>query len=121
MQPTLVVHADWGTAPYKRWMASAMRRNAGWHTAAWRPASLSSTPGNKAAQHQAWWASAEAVQARPSPSTDARYHFDAVIGLFGMLNAVLGHRPAGAPDDQLVRRAEGWIFGSSLTPKGDLA
>jgi hypothetical protein len=37
--------------------------------------------------------------------------FDAVVGLFGMLEVVLGRRPAGEPDDPAVRRIEGWILG----------
>jgi hypothetical protein len=37
--------------------------------------------------------------------------FDAVVGLFGMLNVVLGRRPSGEPDDDSVRRIEGWILG----------
>jgi hypothetical protein len=47
--------------------------------------------------------------------TDARGddRFDAVVGLFGMLNVVLGRRPAGAPDDDVIRRLEGWILGQS--------
>jgi hypothetical protein len=39
--------------------------------------------------------------------------FDAVIGLFGMLNVVLGRRPSGEPDDPIVRRIEGWILGQT--------
>lgn len=37
--------------------------------------------------------------------------FDAAVGLLGMLNVVLGHRPAGEPQDKLIRRVEGWILG----------
>jgi len=38
--------------------------------------------------------------------------FDAVVGLFGMVNVVLGRRPSGEPDDDdMVRRVEGWILG----------
>jgi hypothetical protein len=37
--------------------------------------------------------------------------FDAVVGLLGMLNVVLGRRPSGEPDDPIVRRIEGWILG----------
>ena len=37
--------------------------------------------------------------------------FDAVVGLFGMLNVVLGQRASGEPDDPAVRRIEGWILG----------
>ncbi|MGH6912341.1 MAG: hypothetical protein ACREH3_01375, partial [Geminicoccales bacterium] len=44
-----------------------------------------------------------------SSSGDDR--FDAVVGLFGMLNVVLGLRPSGEPDDPVVRRIEGWMLG----------
>ena len=38
--------------------------------------------------------------------------FDAVVGLFGMVNVVLGRRPSGEQDDDdMVRRVEGWILG----------
>lgn len=39
--------------------------------------------------------------------------FDAVIGLFGMLEVVLGHRATGEPRDKQVRTIEGWILGQS--------
>lgn len=38
--------------------------------------------------------------------------FDAVVGLFGMLEVVLGRRPEGAPPDPDVRAVEGWILGA---------
>jgi hypothetical protein len=44
---------------------------------------------------------------------NAEHRFDAVVGLFGMLNVVLGRRPAGDPDDPTIRRLEGWILGQS--------
>jgi hypothetical protein len=37
--------------------------------------------------------------------------FDAVVGLFGLLNVVRGGRSSGEPDDPVVRRIEGWILG----------
>lgn len=37
--------------------------------------------------------------------------FDAVVGLFGMLQIVLGQRGSGEPDDEVVREIEGWILG----------
>jgi hypothetical protein len=38
--------------------------------------------------------------------------FDAVAGLFGMVNVLLGRRPEGVPaGDEAVRRVEGWILG----------
>ena len=42
--------------------------------------------------------------------------FDAALGLFGMLEVVLGHRPAGVPEDTAVREVEGWILGLAPTP-----
>ena len=45
----------------------------------------------------------------PSPSGEDP--FDAVVGLFGMLNVVLGRRSSGDPDDERIRRVEGWILG----------
>jgi hypothetical protein len=43
--------------------------------------------------------------------------FDAAVGLFAMLDVLLGLRPAGAPDDPSTRTVEGWILGQSqLTP-----
>jgi hypothetical protein len=37
--------------------------------------------------------------------------FDAVVGLFGLINVLSGARPSGEPDDPVVRRIEGWILG----------
>ncbi|MDJ0753814.1 MAG: hypothetical protein QNJ45_09870 [Ardenticatenaceae bacterium] len=37
--------------------------------------------------------------------------FDAVVGLLGMLNVVLGHQPPGEPADDQIRVVEGWILG----------
>ncbi len=39
--------------------------------------------------------------------------FDAVIGLFGMINVLRGRRPPGEPEDPVVRELEGWILGQS--------
>jgi hypothetical protein len=39
--------------------------------------------------------------------------FDAVVGLFGMIDVATGIRPDGAPQDDDVRRWEGWILGQS--------
>ena len=44
---------------------------------------------------------------------DGEDRFDAVVGLLGMLNVVLGRRASGEPDDPVVRRIEGWILGQS--------
>lgn len=39
--------------------------------------------------------------------------FDAVVGLFGILNVLLGRRPEGVPDDCAVTEIEGWILGQA--------
>jgi hypothetical protein len=55
----------------------------------------------------------------PDPGADDP--FDAVVGLFGMLNVLSGARPSGEPDDPMVRRIEGWILGldaADLAPGG---
>jgi SAM-dependent methyltransferase len=44
-------------------------------------------------------------------SPDGEDPFDAAVGLFGMLNVVLGHRPPGEPSDAIVRKVEGWMLG----------
>jgi hypothetical protein len=40
--------------------------------------------------------------------------FDAVVGLFGMLNVLLGGRTLYEPDDADIRGIEGWIFGQGV-------
>jgi hypothetical protein len=48
--------------------------------------------------------------------------FDAVAGLFAMVNVLLGRRAPGPPDgDQAVRRVEGWILGRPAVPPGRAA
>ena len=37
--------------------------------------------------------------------------FDAVMGLFGMLNVVAKYRAPGEPDDERIRGIEGWMLG----------
>jgi len=37
--------------------------------------------------------------------------FDAVVGLFGMLQICLGLRDSGEPDDETIHETEGWILG----------
>ena len=43
--------------------------------------------------------------------SDGEDRFDATVGLFALLEVVLGHRPDGAPTDQTIRNVEGWICG----------
>lgn len=69
------------------------------------------------------WAAAAGVELAPElvaaiesgfgPRPDGDDPFDATVGLFGMLNVTLGHRPPGEPDDETVRRVEGWILGQA--------
>ena len=70
------------------------------------------------------WADAARIEVMPElqgaiesgfgPSKDGEDPFDAVVGLFGMLNVVLGRRTPGAPDDEDVRKIEGWILGQEF-------
>ncbi|MDP9438696.1 MAG: hypothetical protein M3P49_08120 [Actinomycetota bacterium] len=47
------------------------------------------------------------------PSQDGEDPFDATVGLFGMLEVVLGRRLAGEPDDEKIRKVEGWMLGKA--------
>lgn len=40
--------------------------------------------------------------------------FDAVVGLFGMIEVVMGRRQPGEPSDDRIRMLEGWILGQSV-------
>ena len=42
---------------------------------------------------------------------DGEDRFDAAVGLFGILNVVLGHRDSGEPEDCKIRNVEGWMLG----------
>jgi hypothetical protein len=37
--------------------------------------------------------------------------FDAVVGIFEMLQVCLRQRASGGPDDRAIREIEGWILG----------
>jgi hypothetical protein len=39
--------------------------------------------------------------------------FDAVVGLFGMIEVVSGGRHPGEPSEDRIRNVDGWIFGQS--------
>ena len=43
------------------------------------------------------------------------YQFDAIIGLFGMLNVLLGNRSHVTPDNDMIQCVEGWIFGRAVS------
>ena len=47
------------------------------------------------------------------PLEDGEDPLDATLGIFSMLEVVLGHRPDGAPHDPVTRKIEGWIFGQA--------
>lgn len=53
----------------------------------------------------------ESILSGFGPSPDGEDPFDAVVGLFGMLDIVLGSRSLAEPQDEEIRRIEGWIFG----------
>lgn len=44
---------------------------------------------------------------------DGEDRFDAAVGLMGMLNVVLKRRSPGDPDDEQIRKIEGWILGQA--------
>ena len=46
--------------------------------------------------------------------------FDAIVGLLLMIDVVLNYRSDGAPEDDVVRRVEGWIFGQQHQNHGQL-
>jgi hypothetical protein len=71
------------------------------------------------------WADASGVDLHPAlrdairngfgPSSSGEDPFDATIGLFGVLNILLGRRVIDEPPSQEVREIEGWIFGQRAT------
>lgn len=44
-------------------------------------------------------------------SPDGEDPFDSVVGLFGMLNVLLGCRESGEPADSSIQNVEGWMLG----------
>jgi hypothetical protein len=52
-----------------------------------------------------------AIESGFTPPSGGEDAFDATIGLFGMLSVILGTRPAGEPENEGIRRLEGWILG----------
>jgi hypothetical protein len=45
---------------------------------------------------------------------DGEDQFDALVGLYGMMNIVPGYHPRWEPDLPQVSRVESWIFGQNL-------
>lgn len=57
----------------------------------------------------------DAIQNGFGSRPEGEDQFDATIGLFGMLNVLLGHRAIDEPDSGEIRNIEGWIFGQRAT------
>jgi hypothetical protein len=55
-----------------------------------------------------------AIQDGFGPAKDGEDAFDAIIGLFGMLNILLGKRSFCEPPGKQLRKIEGWILGQTL-------
>jgi hypothetical protein len=53
----------------------------------------------------------EQIQAGFGDGPEGEDPFDAVVGLLLMIDVVLNYRSEGVPQDDVVRRVEGWIFG----------
>jgi hypothetical protein len=60
-----------------------------------------------------------ALQDGFGPAPAGEDAFDAVVGVLGMLNLILGLRPLEEPAGQRLRKVEGWILGQS-TPVSEL-
>ena len=54
-----------------------------------------------------------AIQHRFGAHPDGEDAFDAMVGLLGMLNVVLGLRSAGDPPPGAAPDVEGWILGQA--------
>ena len=87
-----------------------------------RPLGKTSQAGRqRAAPYLARWIAERPVTVSPAlaeriadgfgPAKSGEDPFDALVGLFGMLDVVDGRRPEGVPDDPAVRETEGWILG----------
>lgn len=86
--------------------------------------------GERAANSQTLlhWASQACVDIDPalsaaiedgfSAKADGEDRFDAVVGLFGLLNIVLGRRAPCDPSDEPIQRIEGWIMGQRQNIEG---
>jgi hypothetical protein len=44
--------------------------------------------------------------------------FDAIVGLYGMINVILGNHPTGEPLYHRITTVEGWIFGQEGSKMG---
>lgn len=61
----------------------------------------------------------DAAKAAIAAGFDADDAFDAMVGLFGMLNVLRGNRAEGTPRDPTIRTVEGWILGQQARRLND--
>ncbi len=71
--------------------------------------------------HLISWACAHSIDLDPTirqtvldgfgPGPDGEDRFDALLGLYGMINVIQGNQPTGEPIPPHISRVEGWIFG----------
>ncbi len=45
------------------------------------------------------------------PFADGEDPFDSIVGLLSMIEVLIGGRPEGAPEDDVIRKMEGWMLG----------
>jgi hypothetical protein len=78
----------------------------------------------KAGRHLLKWAKTACVELDPAlnrtiqegfPEGDDA--FDAVLGLFGMIEVVTGRRQSGDPSEDRIRNLEGWILGQKANKR----
>lgn len=115
--PGRVVIAETYPGEVYRHLGVNLRRGAsdGRHGKRWQPSRIAN-----ASALTSWMSSANVVatpqlqsqiSAGFGPEDSGEDPFDAVVGLFGMIEVVLGRRPDGAPSIRDVRQIEGWILG----------
>jgi hypothetical protein len=71
------------------------------------------------------WVGSAKAKVTPSTALERRIRagfpagddaFDAVVGLFGMMDVLINGRSSGEPQDESITKLEGWIFGQSYGP-----
>lgn len=74
----------------------------------------------KAGGHLMRWAESAHVELDPALTRTIKEGFpegddpfDAVVGLFGIIEVVTGRRPTGEPSEDKIRTLEGWILGQT--------
>ena len=60
---------------------------------------------------------AQMIRGGFGPKSGAEDPFDAMLGLMSMIEASLGYRDEGEPEDATVRQVEGWILGQADSEK----